>query len=46
MSATVANNLRVNVICSVQSEGRPICTTGSVLSEKQCNDERYVFSTK
>ena len=35
MSTTVANTFRMNVMCSVYSEGRPMSATGSDQSKRQ-----------
>ena len=46
MSTTVANTLRMNVMCSVYTEGRPMNATGSVQSNRQSYDKRNMFSSK
>ena len=46
MCTTVANTLRMNAICSVYSEGRPMSVTGFVQSKRQSNDERNMVSSK
>ena len=46
MSTTVANTFRMNVMCSVYSEGRPMSAMGSDQSERQSNDECNMFSSK
>ena len=45
MSTTVANTLRMNAICSVYSEGRPMSVTGSVQSERQSQIRIYLWTS-